>query len=128
VNHCVSKRIVEKAKALGCGIALEDLKGIRQRTEKTVKKQQRRQHSSRSFYQLRKFMEYKAAIAGVRVVLVHPKNTSRTCPICGHVAKENRPSRDQFCCRAYGYAVPADNVAAENIRRAAVNQPNAAAN
>ncbi|KYD07696.1 zinc ribbon domain-containing protein [Saccharococcus caldoxylosilyticus] len=33
-------------------------------------------------------MEYKAAIADVRVVLVHPKNTSRTCPICGHVAKE----------------------------------------
>ncbi|OXB93603.1 hypothetical protein B9L23_01070 [Parageobacillus galactosidasius] len=39
-----------------------------------------------------------------------------------------RPSRDQFCCRACGYAAPADNVAAENIRRAAVNQPNAAAN
>ncbi|WP_143415273.1 RNA-guided endonuclease TnpB family protein [Geobacillus sp. E263] len=128
VNHCISKKIVEKAKALGCGIALEDLKGIRQRTEKTVKKQQRRQHSSWSFYQLRKFIEYKAAIAGVPVVLVHPKNTSRTCPVCGHVAKENRPSRDQFCCRACGYAAPADNVAAENIRRAAVNQPNAAAN
>ncbi|WP_245842379.1 transposase [Parageobacillus galactosidasius] len=40
----------------------------------------------------------------------------------------HRPSRDQFCCRACGYAAPADNVAAENIRRAAVNQPNAAAN
>ncbi|WP_268796323.1 zinc ribbon domain-containing protein [Parageobacillus toebii] len=56
------------------------------------------------------------------------KILSRTCPVCGHVAKENRPSRDQFCCRACGYAAPADNVAAENIRRAAVNQPNAAAN
>jgi putative transposase len=73
-------------------------------------------------------MEYKAAIVGVRVVLVPPKNTSCNCPICGHVAKESRPSRGQFCCRACGYATPADNVAVENIRRATVNQPNAAAN
>ncbi|WP_309138284.1 zinc ribbon domain-containing protein [Parageobacillus sp. VR-IP] len=62
------------------------------------------------------------------MVLVHPKNTSRTCPICGHVAKENRPSRGQFYCRACGHAAPVDNVAVENIHRAAVNQPNAAAN
>ncbi len=127
VNHCVSKKIVAKAKALGCGIAFEDLKGIRKRTEKTVRKSQRRQHSSWAFYQLRQFIEYKAKIAGVPIVLVNPRNTSRTCPICGYVAKENRPSRDKFCCQACGYAAPADNVAAVNIgRRASVNRPYAA--
>lgn len=126
VSHCISKKIVAKAKALGCGIALEDLKGIRKRTEKTVRKSQRRQHSSWAFCQLRQFIEYKAKIAGVPVVLVNPKNTSRTCPVCGYIAKGNRPSRDKFCCQACGYAAPADNVAAENIRRAAVNQPDAA--
>ncbi|WP_309138297.1 zinc ribbon domain-containing protein [Parageobacillus sp. VR-IP] len=51
-------------------------------------------------------MEYKAAIVGVRMVLVPPKNTSCNCPICEHVAKESRSSRGQFCCRACEYAPP----------------------
>jgi len=114
--------IVEKAKALGTGIALEDLGGIRDRIEKTVRKQQRYRHSSWSFYQLRQFIEYKAVINGVPVVLVDPRNTSRTCPDCGHIAKENRKSRNEFCCRSCGYAAPADNVAAVNIRSRAACQ------
>jgi putative transposase len=73
-------------------------------------------------------MEYKAAIVGIRVVLVPSKNTSCNCPICEHVAKESRPSRSQSCCRACGYTPACHNVAAENIRMAAANQPNAAAN
>jgi len=122
VNHCISRKLVDKAKALGTGVALEDLKGIRDCTEKTVKKHQRYQHSSWAFYQLRQYIEYKAKIDGVPVVLVDPRNTSRTCPVCGHVDKKNRPSRDKFCCRACGYAAPADNVAAVIIRgRAIVN-------
>ena len=121
VNHCISKKLVEKAKGTGYGIALEDLKGIRKRV--TVCKAQRRQHSSWSFYQLRQFIEYKAIIAGVLVMLINPRNTSRTCSLCGHINKKNRPTRDTFCCQSCGYAGPADNIAAENIRRAAVNQP-----
>jgi putative transposase len=122
VNHCIAKKLVEKAKALQCGIALENLKGIRKRTEKTVGKAQRRQHASWSFYQLRQFIQYKATLAGIPVVLVDPKNTSRTCIQCGYIAKENRISRDIFCCRACEYVALADNLAAENIRRAAVNR------
>lgn len=125
VNHCISKELVGKVKGTQSGIALENLKGIRNRTEKTVRKSQRAQHSSWSFYQLRSFIEYKAKNAGVPVVLVDPRNTSRTCPECGHVSKKNRVSRDSFCCQACGYAGPADNIAARNIAsRAAVNQPN----
>ena len=120
VNHCTSKKIVEKAKALGTGIALEDLTGIRRKT--TVRKQQRYQHSSWSFYQLRQFIEYKACIAGVPVAIVDRKDTSITCPSCGNIDKKNRKSRDEFRCKACGYAAPADNVAAENIRRRAVCQ------
>jgi len=122
VNHCISKRIVEKAKALGTGVALEDLKGIRKRTEKTVGKQQRYRQSSWAFFQLRQFIAYKAKIAGVPVAYVHPANTSRTCPECGYVSKENRVSRNLFRCQACGYAAPADNVAATNIRCRAVCQ------
>ncbi|MDA5111013.1 zinc ribbon domain-containing protein [Brevibacillus thermoruber] len=69
-------------------------------------------------------MEYKARIAGVPVVLVHPRNTSRTCPNCGHCDKKNRPTRDHFHCQSCGFARPADGIPAVNIRgRDEVMQP-----
>lgn len=121
VNHWISKQLVQRAKGTGCGIALEDLKGIRERV--TVRKSQRRQHHSWAFYQLRRFIEYKAKLAGVPVVYVNPKYTSQTCSKCGHRDKKNRPTRDDFKCVQCGYVAPADHNAAENIRMAAVNQP-----
>ena len=125
VNHTISKRLVAKAKGTGRGIALEELKGIRDRI--TVRKAQRRVHHSWSFHQLRSFIEYKAILAGICVVAVDPRNTSRTCPACGHIAKANRPSQASFLCRQCGFAGPADAIAAVNIgRRAVVKQPNAA--
>lgn len=124
VNHCVSKKLVAKAEGTGRGIALEDLKGIRDRI--TVRKAQRRIQHSWSFHQLGFFIQYKAALYGVRVAIVDPRNTSRTCPECGCVDKRNRPSQAIFKCVACGFAGPADTIAAINIgRRAAVNQPDA---
>ncbi|MER3402668.1 MAG: transposase, partial [Armatimonadota bacterium] len=74
-------------------------------------------------HQLRSFIEYKARLAGVPVVIVDPRNTSRTCPACGHVAKANRPTQAEFRCVECGFAGPADAIAAENIRRAVVMRP-----
>ncbi len=123
VNHVISKRIVEKAKGTGHAIALEDLTGIRNRT--TVRKSQRRQHHSWSFYDLGKKIAYKAQLAGVPVILVDPRNTSRTCPMCGCVDKRNRPNQSTFSCVQCGFSGHADTIAAVNIgRRAVVNQPN----
>jgi putative transposase len=122
INHTLAKRIVEKAQRHSLGIALEDLQGIRERT--TVKQSQRRQHSSWAFYDLRQKIEYKARLAGVPVVLVDPRNTSRTCPVCGCVDKRNRSDQATFLCVSCGHFAPADTNAAVNIgRRAAVNQP-----
>ncbi len=122
INHTISKRVVAKAKDTGRGIALEDLGGIRSRI--TVRHSQRRQHHSWAFSQLRKFIEYKAKLAGVLVELVDPRNTSRTCPICGSIDKRNRFSQSLFSCVSCGYSAPADTNAAGNIAsRAAVNQP-----
>ncbi len=123
VNHTISKRVVEKAKGTGRGIALEDLGGIRDRI--TVRHSLRRQQHSWAFGQLRSFIEYKARLAGVLVKLVDPRNTSRTCPVCGCIDKRNRPSQSLFSCVSCGFSAPADTVAAGNIsRRVAVNQPN----
>lgn len=123
VNHCISKAIVGKAKDTGRGIALEDLKGIRDGI--TVGKAQRADLHSWSFYQLRSFIAYKAVITGVVVRPVDSRNTSRTCAKCNFVNKRNRPTRDEFRCISCGFAAPADHNAAVNIaRRAAVVQPN----
>jgi len=122
-NHNISKSIVAKAKDTGRGIAIEELGGIRDRV--TVRRSQRATLHSWSFFQLRSFIEYKAKLNGVLVVAVDPRNTSRTCPSCGHIDKANRKTQDSFLCVNCGHAGLADHIAAGNIsRRAAVNPPN----
>jgi len=125
INHVISKRLVAKANGTARGIALEDLSGIKERV--TVRKGQRRQHHAWSYHDLRQKIEYKAQLAGVVVVAVDPRNTSRTCPVCGLIDKRNRPRQDTFSCVSCGFCGHADTVAAGNIAsRAAVNRPYAA--
>ena len=57
----------------------------------------------------------KAESAGRLVVPVDARNTSRTCPECGHVAKENRLTQAKFACTACGFTANADHVGATNI-------------
>ena len=123
LNHCISKAIVDKAKRTDRAIALEDLKGIRSRA--TASRRQRPRMANWGFHQLQSFLKYKAKLAGIPVVLVDPRHTSQMCPLCGHVSRSNRRTRDSFCCRSCGHAGPADHIAARNIRaRATVNWPN----
>jgi IS605 OrfB family transposase len=114
VNHGIAKRVVAKAQRLCCGIALEDLHRIRDRIK--ARRRQRARLHNWSFGQLRFFLVYKAAKAGVPVVFVDPANTSRTCPACGHVDKGNRRSQSEFQCRRCGHAGLADVIAARNVR------------
>lgn len=86
VNHNVSKHIVGKAKQSGCSIAIEDLTGIRERTNQQPRsKTERRRSNSWAFYQLRQFIDYKALGAGVIVLKVNPAYTSQTCHKCLHI-------------------------------------------
>jgi putative transposase len=122
INHRISKEIVARAEGTKRAVALEDLGGIRERV--TVRRSQRRRHLSWSFRQLRSFVEYKAAAKGVPVILVDPRNTSRTCPRCGTTDKANRPTRDRFGCVSCGLAGSADHIAAINIAaKAGVDRP-----
>ncbi len=122
-THVISKGIVQKAKANHQAIAIEELRHIRQRTERTVRPSQRARQSSWAFGQLREFLSYKAALAGVPLHTVDPRNTSRTCSECGHSAKANRKSQAAFCCVACGHTDNADRNAAINISRASVMVP-----
>jgi putative transposase len=126
LNHTISKRLVAEAQRTKRAIALEDLLGIRTRVR--ARQPQRATLHSWSFAQLRSFVQYKARMVGVRVIAVDPKNTSRTCPACGHCEKANRLSQERFRCRQCGLAGLADYIAALNLRergRAVVGQPHA---
>lgn len=120
-NHVISKQIVASAEGTGRGIALEQLKGIRDRV--TVRRKQRAVLHSWAFSQLRLFVAYKAQRAGVAVVLVDPRNTSRECAGCGHAAKENRSSQSRFRCVSCGHEAHADTNAALVIRSRAARKP-----
>lgn len=53
--------------------------------------------------------------AKTTVILIDPRNTSRRCSLCGHVARENRESQADFRCVSCGYEDNADLNAAKNI-------------
>ena len=86
VNHTVSRHIVNRAKQTNSAIAIEDLTGIKERTNKEPRnKTERRRSNSWAFYQLRQFLEYKAIKDAVSLVLVNPAYTSQTCHKCLHI-------------------------------------------
>ncbi|PZT75391.1 MULTISPECIES: RNA-guided endonuclease InsQ/TnpB family protein [unclassified Streptomyces] len=60
----------------------------------------------------------KAESAGREVMAVDPRDTSRRCPECGHIAKENRPTQEKFHCQTCGHNAHADTVGALNVLRA----------
>jgi putative transposase len=121
-NHNLSKKIVVTAKRTKRAIALEDLTHIRTRVR--ARRSQRTTLHSWAFLQLRLFIVYKAALAGVPVHFVDPRHTSRTCLTCGCIDKANRKTQASFVCTSCGFAGHADVIAAGNIaRRAAVSPP-----
>ena len=129
-NHTIAKRIVTEAQRTGRGIALENLKGIRERVR--LRRPQRVTLHSWAFQQLGRFVSYKAGRAGLPIVYVDPAFTSQGCSRCGHVARANRPNQSTFHCTSCGFAEHADVNAARNIAArgvaswAAVSLPNAA--
>jgi IS605 OrfB family transposase len=123
INHQISKRLVETAQRTNRAIALEELTGIRSRT-RARGAEQRARHSNWAFAQLRTFIEYKARLAGIPVILVDPRHTSQQCSCCGFVDKHNRRSQSEFLCLSCGHTAHADTNAAKNhASRAVVNPP-----
>ena len=113
MNHRVSKEIVRFAVQNKVDvIGLEDLSGIRERTE--TSKKQRYTHHSWAFFELQTLIEYKAREKGIATVYVDPAYTSQTCPRCNHISKNNRNGRS-FVCECCGHSLHADLIGARNI-------------
>ncbi len=67
------------------------------------------------WFEFRRQLEYKQVWRGGDVLAVPPRNTSRTCPCCGHVSAENRQTQAKFACVDCGYENNADLVGAINV-------------
>jgi putative transposase len=128
-NHCVAKQIIQQhPHAL---VGLEDLTHIREQTRRRTRKRKKqgkgeqvsakarkanRVYSQWSFAELQTLISYKATLAGSFDIKVDADYTSKTCPVCGHTADENRPRKGLlFVCQQCHYTLHADLVGARNI-------------
>jgi len=113
LNHSISKSIIHEAQQHSAIIAIEDLTGIRDRTNKKPRnKTERRRSNSWAFYQLRQFLEYKGIKEGVEVVLVSPAYTSQTCHACNRIGLR---TDKRFKCGHCDWSGDADLNGALNI-------------
>ncbi|TQC39061.1 transposase, partial [Rhodococcus sp. WS4] len=78
-------------------------------------RKQRQQLHCWAYAQLRDQITYKAQAAGLPVQVINPRNTSKTCHLCGHCDTANRHSQALFRCRDCGWTGHADHNAAANI-------------
>lgn len=70
------------------------------------------------WFEFRRQLDYKLAWNGGYLIAVPPQNTSRTCPACGHVSKDNRQTQARFACVECDFEENADLVGAMNVLRA----------
>ncbi len=129
LNHNISKSVVKRAVELSASIAIEDLTGIRDRTnQQLTNKTERRRSNSWAFHQLRLFIEYKALGAGVVVIPISPAYTSQQCHRCLHIhpvkGKSYRCGKT-FRCGHCNWQGDADFNGANNIALVglSINQP-----
>lgn len=120
LNHTISRSIIDRAKQNNSAVAIEDLTGIRERTNQQPRNRtERRRSNSWAFYQLRTFLEYKGIQAGVDVVAVSPRYTSQTCHECLHIHPEfgkSYRSEKLFQCGHWGWHGDADLNGSQVIR------------
>ena len=122
VNHFISKALLNFAEKNSL-IVLEDLIGINLSTTARIKDIYYR--LSWSFAQLRQFIEYKALLKGIKILVVDPKYTSQMCPKCGYTHKNNRNhTTHTFTCGKCNYTSNDDRIGAMNLRQKGIEYHN----
>jgi IS605 OrfB family transposase len=123
VNHNISKDIVSKFK--GNKIIMEDLKGIKKHRRGRILNYW---INNWSFYQLQRFIQYKAGLKGIKVVRANPIYTSQICHRCGQLGVRSFGCFSCLHCGLTSYS--ADLNAAKNLahpmlgeRQATVTSP-----
>jgi IS605 OrfB family transposase len=97
-------------------LAVEDLTGLKLKIQQKGKssKKSRKTMAPWTYRQALSRIEQLAQENRVRLVYVNPRDTSRRCPACGWVAKENRVAENFRCVRC-NHSADADTVGAVNI-------------
>ncbi|MGC9138596.1 MAG: RNA-guided endonuclease InsQ/TnpB family protein [Thermoplasmata archaeon] len=121
IMHRISKDIVEDAKNNGEAIVLENIKGIRDITERGDYKRKEYRflfHNAFPYGMLAFQIKYKAAWKGVPVIELsrsETRNTSRECSVCGSLTRieHGRTLRCDHC----GLTIDRDLNAAINISK-----------
>jgi hypothetical protein len=130
--HLASNVILLLARVRGCSlVAMESLKTLKSTGRGKGMKGRWRQYrnNTTSRGEIWQLLEYKCALAGVRLRAVPPKDTSHTCPHCGQPAKTFRSPTDRsevvdwgrwLWCGVCGYNAERDYCASLNIARLGV--------
>jgi len=92
--HQVANAVLGFAEDRRSAIVLEDLTGIRPRKGRELN----RRLSMWPRRKLHQIIEYKAQWKGIPVVKVDPRNSSRTCPICGKIQYSRMGAKFKCVC------------------------------
>ena len=116
IYYRAAKEIIGKAREVGATvIIMEDLKRL---NEKNMGSKELNGRIHRwSYRRFQQILEYQARLHGLHVKYVDPKNTSRTCPICGSELKESSNGRRLMRCQKCGLEEDRDVVAVRNLTR-----------
>ena len=112
VAHKLTTQIVKDLQFKNVEVLiLEDLTNLRRQKHKGKKLNYI--INSLPFAIFRDMLTYKCLDSGIRVKLINPKNTSKTCSLCGSLDTQ-RPTQNKFICSC-GYKLDADLNASRNI-------------
>jgi putative transposase len=116
IYYRAAKEIIGKAREVGATvIIMEDLKRLNEKNMGSKELNGRiHRWGYRSFQQI---LEYQAKLCGLHVKYINPRNTSRTCPVCGSELKENSNGRRLMRCQKCGLEEDRDVVAVRNLTR-----------
>jgi len=104
--------LAKMAERFGADLVREDL--VIERSKKTRNKQLNYRLSTFSHRKVIENLDYKVFGAGLEVLRVDPRGTSRTCPRCGYSSRKNRKG-GYFRCARCGFRARSHYVADINL-------------
>jgi len=113
--HQVANSVLKFAEERKSAIVLEDLNGIRPKWNKELN----RRIGLWPRRKLHQIIEYKAQWKGIPVVKVDPRNSSRTCPICGRIQYSRMGA--EFACEC-GWRLDRHINASINLLQTAISK------
>jgi putative transposase len=120
--HKITREIVDYAVEHNCLIVVGDLKGLRNQDKKRMSKKFNRKVAGFPYFKVTQQLVYKAALAGIKTIVVGEAYTSQECFKCTNRDKKARKTQGLYLCRNNdcNKEENADRNAAFNIARKAL--------